>query len=84
MGCVWKGTNSGNILSKMRSLKSCAKDWNKLVFGNIHDRISAKEIEQEQADMLNINKSIKHAIKENLEELYRVRSSMLCQQARLN
>lgn len=51
---VWKDSHlNRNISARFKELREFSKSWNKLHFGNIHQKIKLVEKEQEFADTLN-------------------------------
>lgn len=65
-------------------IREITKKWNKEKFGNIHAKIEKAEKVQADADLLNKGDDLKLEIKEELEKLYKIKASMLCQTARVN
>lgn len=76
--------SSSSIQSKLRNLKTLVKKWNSSKTGNIEGRISDWENKQDIADLENKDRNTKQEIRLRLEELYKIKSSMLCQKARVN
>lgn len=82
---IWQNSKPKlNLGARFKDLKEFTRSWNTHQFGNIHQKIKAAEKEQEVADILNKDKVQKLEIKLKLEELYKLKSSMLCQKARVN
>lgn len=80
----WKDDQSKSIHSKFKNLRSRVKEWNSVQGGNIDTRIKCLEGEQEEADVLNKSQATKHQIRSDLEGLYKIKCSMLCQKSRIN
>lgn len=83
---MWKTSRSKGLTlcAMFKEIREYARGWNKTQFGNIHQRIETLEKELEEADLKNHGANEKIEISERLEELYRLKSSMLCQKARVN
>lgn len=79
---TWKNSACSSFFDRIKEVKFFAKHWNKNVFGDINVNISKVEKDQDEVDRLNLGEDHKHSIGLRLEELYRVRSGMLCQKAR--
>lgn len=79
MGVFWENSHSKSIHAKFKGLRSLIKVWNKEKFSNIDDKIEDLEQKQKEADEHNKESETKAEIKTMLEELYRIKSSMLCQ-----
>lgn len=84
MGLFWEANHSKSIHAKLKGLQNLVKVWNKEKFGNIDGKIEVLEQKQKVADDTNLDCTIKAEIKSKLEDLVRLKSSMLCQQSRLN
>lgn len=80
----WKSTVSSNIQHKFKNLREVARKWNKISFGDVDVRIKEAEAIQEANDQRKKTKVVSNEPTIPLKELYKIKSSMLCQQARIN
>lgn len=78
LGYLWKNSNCKSIHLKIRELKGYSRKWNRAEFGNIDLRIDMMEKAQEEADANNIDDFSRSKIKNELDDLYKLKSSMLC------
>lgn len=80
----WENGKGISLNGKLKNLKTLAKDWNKHRYGRLDERIKSLEDSQENEDERN-NLSLQNSsYRKELDHLYKVKSSMLCQKARLN
>lgn len=81
---VWKESPATNVQHKFKSLRAVAKEWNKHKLGNIDLRIKEAESIRDKGDVEGEHPSVPNVAPLNLESLYRIKSSMLCQKSKLN
>lgn len=80
----WSQSASHNMIGKFRELREAARCWNNKKYGNINSRIEALEKDQNTLDEGGLVSSGRAEIMVNLEKLYTIKSSMLCQKARVD
>ena len=81
---TWEGCNSENILHKFKQIKEYAREWNKTKNGNIEQRITEAERVQDMKDAGELNAITETEESDSLASLYAIKTSMLCQKARLH
>ncbi|KAL1815493.1 hypothetical protein ACET3Z_018067 [Daucus carota] len=79
----WK-EGSQHFQAKIKGLRDFTKRWIREVFENIYQKIKELEARQDKANNLYLDSKVKLDIRSELEEMYMIKSSMLCQSARAN
>lgn len=84
LGSIWSRSKKVNMCARIKELRDFTRDWNKHQFGDININIELMEEKQEEADLNRADYAEKLAIRSELDQLYKAKSSMLCQKSRLN
>ena len=80
----WIGCKSKNLHVKFKQIRDYAREWNKTRNGNIDHKISVAERLQDKRDAGESTAMSESEKSDSLTSLYAIKTSMLCQKARLN
>lgn len=78
---AWINSKDSNIQSKLKHIKAHTKDWKLSTFGDLDNKIRGLEEKQTIAGKTGMDYKVKQEIRENLDELYRIKATMLYQKS---